>query len=359
MSNEEPSKPSVVVVGGGFAGVGCARELAKHDVAVTLLDRHNYHQFQPLLYQVATAELSTTDVARPLRGIFAKDPTVAVKQAEVTSVDPTTRTVTTLRRPDLHRRLPGARGRLAPELLRHRRAPSSTRSRSTRSIDAKAPADPRCSRCSRTPTPTRPASTRARSTSSSSARGRRASRPPAPSADLVNDVMPKRYHDLDVKRTRIYLVDHGPVVLAAFSDKAHAYAAGKLEHSGVTAAAGDRRERDRRPTGSCCSDGTEILTRTVVWAGGIQAPELAATTGLATGARRPADRPARPDRRGPPAGLRDRRHGQHARPRRRRPAPARLGGTAGRPVGRREHPRRHRRQARASPSSTTTRASWP
>ena len=42
-------------------------------MAVTLLDRHNYHQFQPLLYQVATAELSTTDIARPLRAIFHKD----------------------------------------------------------------------------------------------------------------------------------------------------------------------------------------------------------------------------------------------------------------------------------------------
>ena len=52
---------------------GCAKELAKHDVAVTLLDRNNYHQFQPLLYQVATAELSTTDIARPLRAIFDKD----------------------------------------------------------------------------------------------------------------------------------------------------------------------------------------------------------------------------------------------------------------------------------------------
>ena len=52
-------------------------------------------------------------------------------------------------------------------------------------------------------------------------------------ADLVNQVMPKRFHDLDVKRTRIYLVDHGPVVLAAFSEKAHDYAAGKLEHNGV------------------------------------------------------------------------------------------------------------------------------
>src|SRR5215467_13243612 len=88
-------KPSVVVVGGGFAGVGCAKELAKHDVPVTLIDRNNYHQFQPLLYQVATAELAPTDVARPLRAIFGKHPNVTVHRAEVTNVDPETRTVST------------------------------------------------------------------------------------------------------------------------------------------------------------------------------------------------------------------------------------------------------------------------
>src|SRR4029453_3101657 len=91
---DEP-KPSVVIVGGGFAGVGCAKELAKQNVPVTLLDRNNYHQFQPLLYQVATAELSTSDIARPLRAIFRNDPTVAVKQLTVTDVAPDTRTVTT------------------------------------------------------------------------------------------------------------------------------------------------------------------------------------------------------------------------------------------------------------------------
>ena len=52
-------------------------------------------------------------------------------------------------------------------------------------------------------------------------------------ADLVNQVMPKRYRDLDVNRVRIHLVDHGQVVLAAFSEKAHAYAAATLEHVGV------------------------------------------------------------------------------------------------------------------------------
>ena len=94
-ADKKETKPSVVIVGGGFAGVGCAKKLADHDIPVTLLDRHNYQQFQPLLYQVATAELATTDVARPLRAIFAKDKSVTMKQLDVTSVDPETRTVTT------------------------------------------------------------------------------------------------------------------------------------------------------------------------------------------------------------------------------------------------------------------------
>jgi len=52
---------SVLVVGGGFAGIGCATDLAKHDVDVTLVDRYNVQQFLPLLYQVATAELAVVD----------------------------------------------------------------------------------------------------------------------------------------------------------------------------------------------------------------------------------------------------------------------------------------------------------
>ena len=61
---------TVLVVGGGFAGITCAQQLAKHDIDVVLLDRNNYHQFQPLLYQVATAQIAAYDIARPLRGIF-------------------------------------------------------------------------------------------------------------------------------------------------------------------------------------------------------------------------------------------------------------------------------------------------
>ena len=62
---------SVVIVGGGFAGIACAKQLGKEGVKVLLVDRHNYTQFQPLLYQVATAQVTTDGVARPLRPLPA------------------------------------------------------------------------------------------------------------------------------------------------------------------------------------------------------------------------------------------------------------------------------------------------
>ena len=88
-------EPHVVILGGGFAGLAAAKTLRNAAVRITLIDRSNHHLFQPLLYQVATAELAVTDVARPLRGIFARHPTVIVKQGEVTAVDVENRTVTT------------------------------------------------------------------------------------------------------------------------------------------------------------------------------------------------------------------------------------------------------------------------
>jgi len=72
----------VVIVGGGFGGLDAARALAGADVRVTLLDRHNYHLFQPLLYQVATASLSPGDVASPIRWILRRQKNVEVLLAE-------------------------------------------------------------------------------------------------------------------------------------------------------------------------------------------------------------------------------------------------------------------------------------
>src|SRR5262249_57385075 len=86
----------VLVVGGGFAGIGCVRALMDHDdVQVTLFDANNYHQFQPLLYQVATSQLAPSDIGFSLRNLFEHHQNVDVKMARVTSLDPVEHTVTT------------------------------------------------------------------------------------------------------------------------------------------------------------------------------------------------------------------------------------------------------------------------
>lgn len=80
-------KHRIVVVGGGFAGLAVVRGLRKVDAAVTLVDRRNFHLFQPLLYQVATGELSPANISSPLRAIVRRQKNCEVLLAEVTGLD--------------------------------------------------------------------------------------------------------------------------------------------------------------------------------------------------------------------------------------------------------------------------------
>ena len=89
----QKSAPHVVIIGGGFGGLEAARALAGAPVRVTLIDHHNYHLFQPLLYQVATAALSPGDIAEPLRAILRKYRNVEVLLGEVATIDPEARLV--------------------------------------------------------------------------------------------------------------------------------------------------------------------------------------------------------------------------------------------------------------------------
>jgi len=87
METASPRKPQVVIVGAGFGGLEAAKKLKGSDVRVTVIDRTNYHLFQPLLYQVATAALSPADIAAPVRGILSKYPNMEIILSEVQAID--------------------------------------------------------------------------------------------------------------------------------------------------------------------------------------------------------------------------------------------------------------------------------
>jgi NADH:ubiquinone reductase (H+-translocating) len=87
------AKHRVVIVGGGFAGLNAAKALKRADVEVMLIDRRNFHLFQPLLYQVATGALSPAEIAFPLRVVFRRQKNTCVLLGEVTDIDVNSRTI--------------------------------------------------------------------------------------------------------------------------------------------------------------------------------------------------------------------------------------------------------------------------
>lgn len=86
-ASDSARRPRVVIVGAGFGGLAAAKRLSNQAVDVTLIDKRNYHLFQPLLYQVATADLSPADVAWPIRGIFSNTSNVRVVLGKVEGID--------------------------------------------------------------------------------------------------------------------------------------------------------------------------------------------------------------------------------------------------------------------------------
>jgi NADH dehydrogenase len=280
MTKQHYPGTSAVVVGGGFAGVACAKDLAERGVQVTLIDRNNYHQFQPLLYQLATAQLSEGDIARPIRGIVGSLPSVNVKQAEATAVDVDALTVTTSEG-QTHRGdylvlamgsqpnyfgVPGAAEHSFPlYTLDHAVALR------TRLLQVFEDADRRPELIARGALNFVIIGAGATGVESAGAL-----------ADLVNHVGPAAYRDLPVGVVTITLVDLGHAVLGPFSDKAHEYARKVLQKGRVQIrlGLGAKEITDDRVI---FNDGSEILTRTAVWAGGIKAPDLAWASGLPAG----------------------------------------------------------------------------
>ena len=276
-----PDDLHVIVLGGGFAGVGCVRALAgEKGVHVTLVDRHNYHQFQPLLYQVATSQLAPADVAFSLRKLFHDDENVDVKLGDVDSVDPSTHTVTTTdgqsytgdvlvlaagSQPNFFR-TPGADEHAFP--LYSLDDAQRLRSRII-GVFEQADRDPSLLDQGALnfvvvgggPTGVETAGAL---------------------ADMVKDTMSVEYRDLAVTATQIHIVDLGHALLGPFSESAHEYVARVLGRKGVRMHLGVAVTEVGAGHVSL-ADGTTIPTRCVVWGGGIMAPAIASAAGVPQG----------------------------------------------------------------------------
>ena len=87
--------PHVVILGAGFGGIGALKKLRDAGVRITLIDKHDYHSFQPLLYQVATLELAPEQVGFPIRNLLHNHKNVTFYQSVVTSIDPAGKQVIT------------------------------------------------------------------------------------------------------------------------------------------------------------------------------------------------------------------------------------------------------------------------
>ncbi len=87
MTSHQGDPPHVVIVGAGFGGLNAAQQLRRAPVRITLIDRNNYHLFQPLLYQVATAGLEPEQIAKPVRSILRSQDNLRFKMAEISAVD--------------------------------------------------------------------------------------------------------------------------------------------------------------------------------------------------------------------------------------------------------------------------------
>jgi NADH dehydrogenase len=272
MDDEYP----VVIVGAGFAGVEAAKKLGAHGVRTLLIDRHTYHQFQPLLYQVATAQLGVSEVARPIRSITHRHKSVTVLHADVTAIDAATRTVTTA---DGDRftaeKLVIALGAEAnffdtPGAAEHTYPLYSV----IDAIQLGARLVQQLEEASRTgdqdvhivvvgggPTGVETAGAL---------------------AETVRWVVPEYYTPEFAARCTVHLVDLLPNLLNAFDEKNQRYAARRLERVGVELKFGSG-VTEVTPDGVTTADGTYIPSRLVVWGGGLKAGDIVAGAGLTQG----------------------------------------------------------------------------
>jgi NADH dehydrogenase len=286
-----PARPHVVVVGGGFGGIEAVKRLARAPVDVTLVDRRNFHLFQPLTYQVATGVLSPAEVAFSLRALFQRAKNVRVMLAEVTGFDLNAREV----------RLDSAAGARPPETLRYDslivaggstysyfghdewsgiapevKSPESARDTRSRLLKAFETAEFKPD----------PEARRAQLTFVVVGAGPTGVEMAGQIGEMARDTLRRGFRAIDPRQARIVLVESGDRVLSTFPPSLSAKAERALAELGVTTMLRST-VVGVDPGGVTLQrgDNSEYLpASTVIWAAGVRASSLAGELARAAGA---------------------------------------------------------------------------
>ncbi len=275
MANTQEAASRVLIIGGGFAGLECARTLAGDSrFAVTLVDRTNHHLFQPLLYQVATASLAAPDIARSIRQILENAPNVTVLMDEITAMDPAAKTARgssgTLYEYDYLLLAAGARtsyfGRA--EWAEHTLGLKSL-------ADAQAVRRTVLSNLERAELSTDEAERKRLMTVAIVGGGPTGVELSGAFADLVHRSLRTNFRRIDTSKLRVILIEGSTRVLEAFDEDQSEYARQRLKGLGVEVWTGMRVD-DVRKGSLHFTDGTVLETEAIIWAAGVEAQPLTA-----------------------------------------------------------------------------------
>ncbi len=278
------AKHRVVIVGGGFGGLHAARALRHPDVEVTILDRRNYHLFQPLLYQVATGGLSPGEIAAPLRTIFDRQKNLRVLMTEVLGFDLTARQVHTTMGHIPYDSLIVAAGARSTYFGNQHWAPIAP---SLKTIEDATHLRARILRAfeeaEKEPNPDR---RRALLTFLIVGGGPTGVELAGALSEIANDVLRESFRSFSPEDSRILILDSGPRILSNFSERLSRAAERQLIELNVRCRTGVR-VLDVTPEGAHIRTLTQedfLPAHTIIWAAGVAASplaqKLAETTGL-------------------------------------------------------------------------------
>jgi NADH dehydrogenase len=269
----------VLIIGGGFAGLECARTLAGDSrFTVTLVDRTNHHLFQPLLYQVATASLAAPDIARSIRQILADAPNVTVLMDEITDLDPVAKTAcgTSGTRYEFDYLLLAAGARTSffgkAEWEPHTLGLKSL-------ADAQAIRRTVLSNLERAELSTDEAERARLMTIAIVGGGPTGVELSGAFADLIHRSLRTNFRRIDTSRLRVVLIEGSDRVLEAFDRDQSEYARHRLEKLGVEVWTGKRVD-EVRAGAVHFTDGSLLEARAIIWAAGVEAQPLTALLGV-------------------------------------------------------------------------------